>query len=69
VEEYKEAVNRRRAGCGECIHQLGNSQPWECEEVTLPFISRGEVGGGARSCREVRWMLKVHSKVNSESWE
>jgi len=41
VEEYLEAVNRRHTGCWHSIHPLVNSQPWECDEVTLPLSSHG----------------------------
>ena len=63
--EYLEAVNRRRAGCWDSIHQLVNSQPWECYEVTLPLSSHGELAGGGQSCTEARQKLKLHSEVNS----
>jgi len=44
-----EEVDRRHAGCCDSIHQLVNSQPWECDEVTLPLSSHGELAGGGRS--------------------
>jgi len=42
LEEYlevvdPEAVDGRRARCWDSIHQLVNSKPWECDEVTLPL--------------------------------
>jgi len=65
LDEYFEAVHGRRARCWDSIHKLVNSQPWECENVTLPFSSHGELVDGGRSCREVRRKLKLHSGVNS----
>jgi len=44
LKEYLEAVNRRRARCRDCIHQLANSQPSECDEMTLPLSFYGELG-------------------------
>jgi len=37
VDEYLEPVNGERAGCLDSIHQLVNSQPWECDNVTWSF--------------------------------
>jgi hypothetical protein len=45
-EEYLEAVDRRRAGCANSIHQFVNSQRWEYDEVTLPLSCHGELAGG-----------------------
>jgi len=67
--EYLKAVDRRRAGCWDSIHQLVNSQPWKYDEVTLALSSHGELAGGGRSCREARRKLKLHSGVNSQSSE
>jgi len=39
LEDYMEVVDRRRAGCQNSIHQLLNSQLWECDEVTLSLSS------------------------------
>jgi len=47
------------------FHQLVKSQPWECDKVTLPLSSHGELAGGGRSCMEARQKLKLHSGVNS----
>jgi len=41
------------------------SMPWECDNVTLPLSSHGELADGGRSCREVRRKLNLHSGVNS----
>jgi len=35
----------------ESIHQLVNSQPWECDNVTSPLSPHGELADGGRSCR------------------
>jgi len=67
LDEYLEAVDGRRAQCRDSIHQLVNSQLWECDNVTLPLSSHGELADGGRSCREVRRKLKLHSGVNSFS--
>ena len=32
-----EAVDGRRARCSDFIHGLVNSNPWECDKVTLPL--------------------------------
>jgi len=58
-------ADRRRAGCCNSIHQLVNLQLWECDEVTLPLSSHGELAGGGQSRTEVRWKLKLHTGVNS----
>jgi hypothetical protein len=42
-----------------------NSQPWECDQATLPLSSHGELAEDGRSCREARRKLKLHSGVNS----
>jgi hypothetical protein len=63
--EYLEAVDRRHAGCLVSIYQLVNSQPWECDELTLPLRSLGKLAGGGRSCREALQKVKLHSGVNS----
>jgi len=65
LDDYLEAVNGRRPGWRHSIHQLVNSQPWECDNVTLPLISHGELADDGRSCREVRRKLNLHSGVNS----
>jgi hypothetical protein len=46
-------------------HQLANSQPWECDNVTLTLSCHGELADGGRSCSEARRKLKLHSGVNS----
>jgi len=45
--------------------QLVNSQPLECDKVTLPWSSHGELADGGRSYMEARRKLKLHSGVNS----
>jgi len=52
-------------GAETVFHQLVNSQPWECDKVTLPLSSHGELADGGRSCMEARRKLKLHSGVNS----
>jgi len=64
-DEYMEPVDGRRAGCWDSFHQFVNSQPWECDNVTLTFSGHGERSNGGRSCREARRKLKLHSGVNS----
>ena len=46
LDEYWEAVNGLRAWCSDSIHQLVNSQAWECCKVTLPLSSDGELADG-----------------------
>ena len=62
--EYLEAVEGWRARCRDSSHQIVDLQPWECDNVTLPLSSHGELADGGRSCREVRRKLKQHSGVN-----
>jgi len=52
-------------GAETVFHQLVNSQPWGCDNVTLPLSSHGELADGGRSCMEARRKLKPHSGVNS----
>jgi len=64
-----EAIHRRmplqrRAWCLDSIHQLVNSQPWECDKVTVLSRSHRELADGGRSCREARRKLTQHSGVN-----
>ena len=49
------------------FHQLVNSQPWECDKVTLPLSSHGELADGGRSCMEACRKLTQYSGVNSLS--
>jgi len=49
------------------IHQLVNSQPWECDKVTLPLKLLWRTGWWQSIGREVRRKLKIHSGVNSKS--
>ena len=65
LDEYLEAVDVRRAGCCESIHQLVNLQQWECDKVTLPLSSHGVLADGGPSCREARRKLKLRTRVNS----
>jgi len=51
LNEYLEAVNGRRAGCWDPIRQLVNSQPCECDKLTLLLSSHGELADGGRLYR------------------
>ena len=51
LDEYLEVVDGQRARFRDSIHQLVNSQPWECDNVTLPLSSHGELAAGGQSCR------------------
>jgi len=51
------------------IHQWVNSQPWECDQVTFPLKLLWITGWWRSIGREVRQKLKLHSGVNSKSWE
>jgi hypothetical protein len=42
--EYLDAVYGRLAGCSDSVHQLVNSQTWECDKLTLPMRCHGELG-------------------------
>jgi len=67
LDKYLEAVDGRCAGCRDSIHQLVESQTWECDMVKLPLSSHGELADGGRSCREASRKLKLHSGVNAYS--
>ena len=64
-----EAVDGRRAKCWDSIHQLVNSKPLECDEVTLPLKILWRTGWSRSIGREVRGKLTLHSGVNSKSRE
>jgi len=51
-------------GVCDCMYQLDNSQPWECDRVTLPLSFQAELADGSRLYRKVRRKLKLHSWVN-----
>jgi len=51
------------------LHPVVNSQPWECDEVTLPWKLLWRTGWSRSIGREVHRMLKLHWGVNSKSWE
>jgi len=68
--EQDRTSNWRRSNDGapcasDSILQLVNSQPWECDKVTKPLSSHGELADGDRLNREARRKLKLHSEVNS----
>jgi len=60
-----EADNGWPAKHRDSIHQLADSQPWDCDKVNSPLSSDGELAEGGRSGREARRKLKLHSGVNS----
>ena len=41
LHECWEALDGRRAGCGDSFHYVVNLQPWEGDNVTLPLSSHG----------------------------
>jgi len=49
------------------IPQSVNSQPWECDKVTLPLKVLWRSGWWQSIGREVRRKLKLHSGVNWKS--
>ena len=65
LDKYREIVDGRRGRCRDSFCQLGNSQPRECDKVTLLWSSHQELTGGNRSCREACPKLKLLSLVNS----
>ena len=69
LRKYMRAVDRWRTGCWKSIHPSANLQPWGCDEVTVHLSSYGELAGGGQSCKEAHRKLKLHSGVNSWSWE
>jgi len=69
LDEYLEAVDGQCARCWDSIHQLVHEQPWECDKVTFPLSSDGDLGNGSRWCRVACRKLKLNSEGNSYSWE
>jgi len=69
LDEYCEPVDGLRIGWWDSIHLLVDSQMWECDKVTLPLSSDGEVVDGGQSCQEAPRKRKLHWGVNSFSWE
>jgi len=51
------------------IHPVVHSQPWECDKVTLPLKLLWRTGWWRSIGREVHRKVKLHSGVNSKSWE
>jgi len=51
------------------IHQLVNSQPWECDKVTLHFKLVCRTGWWRSIGREVHRKLNLHTGVYSTWWE
>jgi len=64
-----EAVDGRRARWWNCIDRLVNSKLWECDEVTLHLKLLWRTGWWWWIGKEVHQKLKLHSGVNSKSWE
>jgi len=56
-------------GAEPSIHQLINSKPWECDEVTLPLRLRWRTSWWRSIGREVCRKLNLHSGVNLKSWK
>ena len=65
LDEYLQVVNGQRARRRDCFHLLVNSQPLECDNISLRFSYHGRLADGARSCRKAHWKLKLDSGVNS----
>ena len=64
LEEYLEAVEERCAGWWDFIHLLVNSQPWECDDVTLHLKLLWRPGWWRSICREARQKLRLSSLVS-----
>jgi len=47
------------------MYQLVDSQMRECDKVTLPLSSHGELADGGRSYREACRKVTLHAGVNS----
>jgi len=69
MDKYCEAVHGRRAVYWDSVHQVVNSQPCECDNVTIPLSNHGELADDGRSCWEPHQKLTLHSEVNSYSWK
>jgi len=59
----------RWTACWDSINHLVNSQPWECDKVTLPLKRLWRTGWWRSISREVPWKIQLHSGVNSKLWE
>jgi len=67
LTEFGDAVGGSRwTACRDSIHQLVNSQLWECDKVTLPLKLLWRTGWWGSISREVHRKLKLHSQVNSK---
>jgi hypothetical protein len=64
MKECLEKVDTRRAGCCDSMHQLVNSQPWECDKLTWHLSSHVELAGGGGSWREAHRKLKLPAGFN-----
>jgi len=65
LEGYMEKVHGRHTEGGDLVYLLVYFYPYECNQVTFPVNSHGELAGGSRSCREACQMPMFHSVVNS----
>jgi len=65
LDKYREVHDEREGWCWDSFHQHCNSQPWDCDKVTLPLTSHGELADCDQSCREANRKLKIHSGVNT----
>jgi hypothetical protein len=65
LDDDLEAVDGRRTRCSDSIHQVVDSQTWECDKVTLPLSSHGELADGGQLCMKACRKLKLHPGVDS----
>jgi len=68
-EEYLEAVDGRCTGCWDSIHQIVNSQWWECDKATLPPSFLWTLLVCSWSSRKAHWKWQLYSAVNLKSWD
>jgi len=59
----------RWMACWDSIQQLVNSQPSECDKLTVPLKLLWRTGWWRSIGREVHRKLTLHSEVNSKSWQ
>jgi hypothetical protein len=70
LEVNLEEVNGRPAGHWlDCIDDFLCSHLWECDEVSIPLSSHGDMDGGSWYFTETRQNLKPHSRVDLSLWE
>jgi len=78
LDKWWESVDGRRAGSWHPIHQLVDSQPWECDNVTYLgalmeswLMSVDHVGRYAGSCSHIQGSTRNHEnegKLNNHRW-